>query len=622
MRKLYSTLLFCFVAIAAMAQGWPKDYAGVMLQGFYWDSYDDAKWTVLEKQADELSQYFDLIWVPQSGKTSDYHHTKRKTMGYDPCFWLDHTSCWGTEAELKKMIQTFKDKGTGIIEDVVINHKNGLNTWVDFPDETSASGTYSIQWDNTTYSAICVDDECNDAANIKQWSKDGKKTAGAKDTGDNFPGFRDLDHTNETVQKNVKTYLEFLLKELGYTGFRYDMTKGFASKYLSMYNISANPTYSVGEWWDWNKKVVTDSLNGTKVDGKIQVAAFDFPMKNNINMAFGGGKWSALGNAMLANDANYARYAVTFVDNHDTYRRDEGGTDYLGNNICAANAYILTMPGTPCLFLPHWQSFKGTLKRLIALRKAAGITNESEIEAAETIGSGFMVCVKGTKGKLRLHIGPVGAISFNNPVDMWSLALEGKNFQLYASKDVDQTAMKAIKDKDATEEKIVEIPSFCTVNAGEICAFFEAPKSWTNTVYTWAWTDDPSDNFTGGSWPGVACQKLDTAPNGNTVWKWTWNGKKQKGSSAKQPDFIIFSNNGKPQTVNLYFGNGGYYNEDGYQGTVITTGIRDVKRDQETDMKVYTLDGRLLRTAKNGSDALNGLNKGVYIVNGKKVIVR
>ena len=55
------------VAVAAMAQGWPKDYSGVMLQGFYWDSYNDSQWTRLEKQADDLSKVFDLVWIPQSG---------------------------------------------------------------------------------------------------------------------------------------------------------------------------------------------------------------------------------------------------------------------------------------------------------------------------------------------------------------------------------------------------------------------------------------------------------------------------------------------------------------------------------------------------------------------------
>lgn len=42
--------------------GFPAKYEGVMLQGFYWDSYEDTKWTNLTSQADELSKYFDLIW--------------------------------------------------------------------------------------------------------------------------------------------------------------------------------------------------------------------------------------------------------------------------------------------------------------------------------------------------------------------------------------------------------------------------------------------------------------------------------------------------------------------------------------------------------------------------------
>lgn len=607
MKRVLTSLTFLLVTIMTMAQGWPENYGGVMLQGFYWDGYADSKWTVLEKQADELSQYFDLIWIPQSGKTSEYYHTKRNTMGYDPCFWLDHNSCWGTEAELKKMIQTFKDKGTGIIEDVVINHKNGLTTWVDFPDEEN--GTYSIKWDNTNFSGICQDDECN---------KNGYKTTGAKDTGDNFEGYRDLDHTNETVQKNVKTYLDFLLKELGYAGFRYDMVKGYATKYTGNYNNTANPTYSVGECWDGNKTVVTNWIDGTKVDGKIQSAAFDFPMKYNINSAFGGGNWNALSNSMLSNDKTYARYSVTFVDNHDTFRRDENKKDYLGNNICAANAYILTMPGTPCLFLKHWQSNKGTLKRLIALRKAAGITNESEILASETLGNGYLLCVQGSKGKLRLHLGPVGNISFNNPEDMWTLAIEGKNYKVYASKDVDQTAMNAITDEDEKPEEEVEIPSFCTIAEGETCAFFVAPKSWGSQIKCWRW--DKQYNYTTNVWPGVNCEKLGTDSKGNTVWKWTLKASDKK-SQASTNEGIIF-NDGSKQTGDLAFTNGGYYNEDGLQGVVTTTGIRNIKTQTDGLIKVYSLDGRLLRTAKDSSEALSGLPKGIYIINGKKFILK
>jgi alpha-amylase len=399
------------------------------------------------------------------------------------------------------------------------------------------------------------------------------------------------------------------------------MVKGYSAKYTGEYNATVQPTYSVGEYWDGDKTKVTTWINDTKVDGKIQSAAFDFPMKYNINSAFGGGNWSALANDMLSNDKTYARYSVTFVDNHDTYRRDEGKKDYLGTNICAANAYILAMPGTPCLFLKHWQSNKGTLKRLIALRKAAGITNESEILTAETLGDGFLLTVQGNIGKLRLHLGPVGDVAFANPVDMWTLAIEGKNFQVYVSKDVDLTDMEAITDTDESPEDDtpVEIPSFCQVNEGETCAFFVAPKNWGSQIKCWRW--DKQYNYTGNNWPGVNCEKLGEDSKGNSVWKWTFKDSDKKSQTSTN-EGIIF-NDGTNQTADLAFKNGGYYNEEGLQGVVTTTAIRSIKTQTEDgETKVYTLDGRLVRTAKNGQEALIGLPKGIYIINNKKFILK
>ena len=527
-------------------QGWPASYDGVMLQGFYWDSYADSRWTLLTAQADELSQYFQLIWVPNSGMTSDYYEFKRQTMGYDPCFWLDHNSCWGTETELRQMIQAFKQKGTGIIEDVVINHKNGLSSWVTFPDETN--GTYTIKWDNQNYSAICRNDECN---------SNGYKTTGAYDTGDNFDGYRDLDHTNADVQANVKTYLDYLVKELGYVGFRYDMVKGYSSKFTGMYNLSAQPQYSVGECWDGTKSVVVNWLNGTKQDGQIQSAAFDFPLKYVINSAFASGSWSQLASATaLANDPAYQRYAVTFVDNHDTYRE----SDRLKNNVCAANAYILCMPGTPCLFLKHWQQNKGTLKRLIALRRAAGINNQSEIVMAQSQANGFVLNVKGTKGSLLLVLG-----SADMSTGDWQQALQGKNFEVFASKDVSLTALNAITDEDEEPEdnSPVTVPDFCTIASGETCAFFEAPNSWGD-IRCWRW--DTQYNYTTNQWPGVSCTLLGTTAKGKKVWKWTYRETERKSQQSSNQGIIF--NDGTNQTDDLTFVNGGYYTIDGLQAVV------------------------------------------------------
>lgn len=609
MKKIYTILWMLTISVATMAQGWPEKYEGVMLQGFYWDGYADAQWTNLESQANELSQFFSLIWVPNSGKTSSfYHNSSSKTMGYDPCFWLDHNTCFGTEAQLRSMINTFKAKGTGIIEDVVINHKNGLNSWCDFPNEEK--GTYKIEWDNTNFSAICVDDECNNATNLSKWSSNGKKTTGASDTGDNFDGFRDLDHTNATVQQNVKTYLDFLMKDLGYAGFRYDMVKGFSASYIGIYNKSAIPTYSVGEYWDGDVNKVKTWIDGTDKTS----AAFDFPMKYKINGAFGGGKWNLLKEAFLANNTSYSRYAVTFVDNHDTYRE----AACLNYNICAANAYILTMPGTPCLFLPHWKAYKGTLKKLIEARKAAGINNQSTIQSIETSEKGLVLKVKGDKGTLMLV---TDEATINEAG--YQLAVEGVCFKLYASSEVDLAAVAAITETDAQQEPTT-VPECCVVNEGETCAFFEVPAFWdmsSRVIKCWRW--DKQYNYTGGSWPGVTCTKVGNAHNGNAIWKWTFKESDKKAASGGNEGIIFnnaLSNNDdkKVQTDDLDFQNTGYYTLNGMWKNVLkaTTGIQSIINTTRPNADNYWYNLNGLRLSEKPT------SKGLYIHQGKKVVIK
>ena len=599
MKKIYTTLLLFVASLTASAQGWPASYDGVMLQGFYWDSYSDTKWTNLASQADELSQFFKLIWVPQSG----YCNTLTNQMGYSDIWWLDHKSAFGTEEQLRSMISTFKEKKVGIIEDVVINHKNGNTSWCDFPNE-SKNG-YTLTWDNTNFSGICIGDECNDAANLSKWSPSGKKTTGKADTGTNFDGARDLDHTNATVQQNIKTYLDFLLKDLGYAGFRYDMVGGYSPTYTGIYNTSAKPTYSVGEYWMSDGKTgLVNWINGTKVEGVVQSAAFDFTMKWNINNAFSNSNWELLNGEALANDADYARYAVTFVDNHDTYR----DANALKTNVCAANAYILTMPGTPCLFLPHWKNYKGSLKRLIATRKAVGINNQSKILEASVEGAGYVLKVQGTKGTAMLILGGSTGVNTSG----YQLATEGRKYKLYVSEGVDISSVTAITDTDAKSEGTnVTIPSFCTVEEGETCAFFEAPMSFGSTVYCWRW--DNNYNYTKNAWPGSQCTKVGTSSSGKGVYKWTFKESEKKSQSSPNKG-IIFSGGGK-QTGDMMFVNGGYYLEDGLWDSVLSpTDIQQVRgvSRPNTDNNWYDLNGRRLTGEPT--------TKGVYIYQGKKIL--
>ncbi len=667
------------------ADGWPSQYKGVMLQGFYWDSFDATNWNVLKSQASEFGQYFSLVWLPQSANCGG------QSMGYDDLYWFsNYNSSFGTEQELRDLIKAFKDNGIGTIADIVVNHRKSNNGWFGFPTETYKGVTYSM-----SSTDVCSDD---DNGKAKAEANRLGVSLGNKDSGEGWDGMRDLDHTSTNVQNTVKAYLKMLLEDFGYVGFRYDMVKGYSGSYTKLYNDYSNPTYSVGECWD-GTQTIRNWIDATEKTS----AAFDFQFRYTVRNAANNGDWSNLGKQndgnwpLISNNyqsGSYRRLAVTFVENHDTERRSNAAQDPLKKDTLAANAYLLAMPGTPCIFLTHWIDCKQALKGMIDVRRLVGIHNESTTANMATNKNYYAVRTTGTDGQLFCVVGPDAATY--QPNGSWVKVLSGhhyayylqpsmniawvdcasghyeKSFQATLTAVTEQTGAQLVYTLDGstpsasngtrcasgtkvsipaektttlkvgllvgstvsaiqtrqyevseTKPEDVSIPDFCTRTEDEVCAFFEAPLTWTSTICCWAWTDSPSDNFTYSqrkNWPGVDCTLLGTAKNGNKVWKWTWDGTKQNNSSAKQPAKIIFSNNGSPQTADLPFTNGGYYNKDGFQAQV-ATGIESVTFDPSTECEksaaIYNLRGQ-----KVGTSSLKNLPKGIYIVRGQKVVIR
>ena len=381
------------------SQGWANDYSGVMLQGFSWDSYNESQWKVLANQVDDLKGYIDLVWLPQSGKCIE----TTQVMGYMPYYYFNQNSSFGSEAELRNLITKFKAAGIGAIADVVINHRN-TEGWYTFPAETYNGVTYQMQPTD-----ICKNDDGGTTAT--QAATDGVSLSQNNDEGTDFGGCRDIDHKSENVQKVIKAYLKYLKDDLGYTGFRYDMVKGFDGSHVADYNDATGVEYSVGEYWDGNEKIES-WINRTNKKS----AAFDFQFRYNVRDAVNGaanGKvttssdWSKLNsNDNLMHDANYRRYAVTFVENHDTQKRSESEqNDPLRKDTIAANAYMLAMPGTPCIFQPHWNAYKSEIKEMIAARKYAGITNMSNYANKQSKKTLYVNEVTGTKHKLLVAVG-------------------------------------------------------------------------------------------------------------------------------------------------------------------------------------------------------------------------
>lgn len=491
MKKMLLTALLALLPAMLFAQGWPAYYGGVMLQGFFWDSYTDTQWDNLSAQADELGGLFDLIWIPNSGRV-DPNGTDQ-SMGYTPMYWLSHSSCFGTEAQLRNMIDTYRSHGTGIIMDLVLNHKAARSEWVNFVNERVTGRTsgrvFEVQWDNDTYSQICSTDECN--------SK-GYKTSGAADTGDDFDGARDLDHTNVTTQQNVRTYMDFLQNDLGYSGFRIDMTKGYSASFTGKYNNWMHPYFSVGEYWDGNADVLRAWLEGTRWGGQIQSATFDYALKYRINDAFNGSSFnaSALNDKGLCADVWYNRWAVTFVDNHDTGQ--VGNHSRMSNdaNVPAANALILVLPGTPCVFLGHYKAHKTAIANMIKGRRAAGITNQSPITVQEESNGGYIIEVQGDKGKAYLQLGNATG---NGIPSGFQLVQSGTNYKYFVSTGLNWRNSEKNGGGVAPSLLPTEMPA-----SGKVTIFVKAADQSSTHLYAW----DTNNQYIDAAWPGTAIRTL------------------------------------------------------------------------------------------------------------------
>ena len=666
MKKLFSLIVSTLATLSLSAQGWPAQYEGVMLQGFYWDSFSQSQWVKLEKQADELSQYFSLVWLPQSADCGG------TSMGYDDLYWFPghYNSSFGNEAELRSLIQTFKSKGIGTIADVVINHRKNVTNWVDFPKETYNGVTYELKSTD-----ICGND---DGGATKQWATQNGYTLGNNDTGEGWDGMRDLDHKSENVQTNVKAYLKMLLNDLGYTGFRYDMVKGYSASYTKMYNEDAQPQFSVGECWD-GTNTIKNWIEGT---GKTS-AAFDFQFRYTVRNAANNGDWRKLiqqndGNWPLIsssyNNGAYKQWAVTFVENHDTEKRSNAAQDPLKKDTLAANAYLLAMPGTPCVFFTHWIDCKQSIKAMIDVRRFAGIQNTGNYNMLQANNAKYAAfSSQGSKSNLLVV---VGQTNMYTPEASWIKVLEGHHFAYYLDQNAntawvdlasgeyegtqkatltavtatagaqlvyttDGTTPTANSTKVASGTKI-DIAGNMTLKVGlligstvsgivtrtytepapvdkkTIDIYVNTDKvNWT-AVNFWSWGGDDSHSPVNKNWPG---DKVSTTTAiGGKQWyakEFTING------SDDFVNLVFSTGSGSPQTVDInnvtttkFYEVSTQKDGDKHLVTDVTgsyTDIREVRGNMaDGSNDIYDLQGR----------KVTQMQRGIYIINGKKVVIK
>ena len=288
-----------------------------------------------------------------------------------------------------------------------MNHKGNKSSWCDFYQEDF--GQYgSFQF---TQEQICSGDEAFTQSGSTCYNS---TTRGNGDTGTNDGGCRDLDHTQDIVQQAVIAYLQWMQSEMHFGGFRYDMVKGYSGSFLSAYNVAADPYFSVAEYWDG-----IDAIQNYLKSAKYNTMVFDFPLKYVLRDYLGKGNYSGLKNPSNSlRNRNLSKYAVTFIDNHDTFERsDSKDNEFIAYNadiindstnrskVLQANAYILSMPGIPCVFWPHFKVFDSEICQMIAVRKAAGVHSESQVLDEQAAANYYSATVVGHRGKMIVRLG-------------------------------------------------------------------------------------------------------------------------------------------------------------------------------------------------------------------------
>lgn len=621
----------------------PSQCGDVMLQAFYYDSYaaktynsvkfPNTKWATLNEQASEIGAYFDMVWLPPSAKSSG-------GTGYHPSQYSNQNSAWGSRTELEQFIRTMHNspRKTKVIADIVVNHANNKSTWCDYypldfgsygkfePDATWITSNDEV-WSSTDSRAK----KCTKGSNAKKDDGYGDEA--------NYAAARDWDHTQAGVQNMCKSYLKWMYNNVGYDGWRYDYCKGFHTSHVGDYNKASGAYFSVMEWWDGNVTTLQQRLQ----ESGWNTLTFDFATKYEaFNRGIAQGNYSGCKSSGLLG-AGKSKYAVTFIDSHDSFQRDDNEMCGKGkslnsankNKVLQANAFLLSMPGVPCVFYPHWIVFKDEISKMIMARHAAGVHSESAVsdsgdnsgyEAYVTgktgmlclqlgnkvgnapngyktacKGTGFAVHYKADKGATPSVMVTPGSSVFKDKtagitVAITAAALEGTPAIYYTTDGTEPTTFsnkligKTLNFKQTTTLKVMAVAGGAQsavqtftytykepqdVNTKPITVRFAAPASWGGKVYLYAWSGADL-----GKWPGLQLSK-----DSEGWYSYTF----EKGMASTK--FIFNGGMGADQTSDLFTDEDVCYSWSGgaeklEPECILPTGVEKVE-DAQAVMQIY-----------------------------------
>ena len=357
-----------------------------MMQYFEWYYPNDGTlWNKLKLESENLKNLgITSVWLPPAYKA----HGGISNVGYAAYDLYDLgefdqkgtiRTKYGTKQEYIDAIKEAHKNNIEVLGDVVFNHKAGADdsefvdarpvAWDDRNKSTGEkrqirahtifnfpgrNGKYSdYKWSAKDFDGVDYDDITKEKGIFKfegkEWEQDVDRENGNYD----FLMFADLDMDSEDVVNELKRWGNWYLEETNIDGFRLDAIKhikfDFFKDWLkAIREKSGKELFAVGEYWTWNIECLKYYLKQCD----YSMSLFDTPLHFNfLNASSSAGYFDMrkiLDNTLVKENS---KYAVTFVDNHDTE---------LGQSLESwvqpwfkplAYTFILTRKeGYPCIF--------------------------------------------------------------------------------------------------------------------------------------------------------------------------------------------------------------------------------------------------------------------------------
>jgi len=401
----------------------------ILFQVFTWDASVHGQKHVwyrhLRQKAPELAAIgVTHVWFPPPSRSVS-------AQGYLPSDWYDlgsgeqlghNRTLYGTREELRDCVKTFQEEGMFCLCDVVLNHRCASH---------QEDGIWNV-FHHPSGKAIW-----------EKWALAAGDYGGtgAPDTGGDFGAAPDLDHANQAVRADVIAWLRWLRTDLGFDGWRFDYSKGYAPRYTRTYILSTGPLFAVGEYWtdmayngsqllpnqDAHRQALCDWLDASGSTCR----AFDFTTKGVLQEALRRGEFWRLRSGQGRATGLLGWWpdrAVTFIDNHDT-GASQNHWPFPEDKVLAGYAYILTHPGIPTIFWDHlyeWgRGHREIITALARLRYEFGINRRSSLSIV-TAQDGLYVARIDDVVVLRLGSGNW------QPGSGWSERVSGADFCVWS----------------------------------------------------------------------------------------------------------------------------------------------------------------------------------------------